>query len=129
MVKKCWKIFLKIEDFLLKYWFFLWKSSIFPIFEAPSPPRKCPRGGFGAPKSLFMCLRPPFDRAPLQYLWSKTIYFSKRLGWVRPSLVLKMGVSPRIRIGLRTSCRCSWKIVSICVVGNHSFTVLLLYIS
>lgn len=29
-------VLLKILAFLLKYWFFQWKSSIFPIFEAPS---------------------------------------------------------------------------------------------
>ena len=62
--RKFWKIFLKIVDFLLKYWFFLWKSSIFPIFEAPSAPRKCPRGGFGAPKKALLVFKAPFGRGP-----------------------------------------------------------------
>ena len=57
--KKFWKIFLKIVDFLLKYWFFPWKSSIFPIFEAPSAPQKYPLGGFGASKKPLQVFEPP----------------------------------------------------------------------
>ena len=56
---------LPVVDFLHKYWFFPWKSSIFPIFEAPSVPRKCPHVGFGAPKiALPGVWGPPWPRPP-----------------------------------------------------------------
>ena len=53
---KKWKIFLKNRGFSSQILIFLWKSSIFPIFEAPSAPRKYPSGGFGAPKKALLVI-------------------------------------------------------------------------
>ena len=70
-------------SFFLKHWFFLWRSCIFPIFEAPSAPQKMPPSWFWCSKKRpSRCLRPPFGRAPpttslLQFLASLTFYIRK----------------------------------------------------
>ena len=92
-VKKFWKPnlenFSKNRMFSSQILIYLWKSSIFPISEEPSAPRKYPSGGFGAPKRPFWCLRPPpFAEPPLQHLWlrstKKQVNGSECFSWLYP---------------------------------------------
>ena len=63
---------------------FLWKSSIFPIFEAPPASRKCPQGGYGAPKKPLQVFPPFLAEAPQQHLW----LFSSKIRTSSPKCTL-----------------------------------------
>ena len=98
--KKIWKIFLKIVEFLCKYWFFLWKSSIFPFFEnAPKVVlvlQKKPLQVFGPP----LAEGPPYsiydkNNTVKIHFWASTWHqniCSGRFSWIlTPIFVLEVG--------------------------------------